>query len=339
MQKCETNGERWTVSSDNRRSGIPIHPRSEIEKLVTKKDLEKRHLLDMLSLGDSSEVRSISVSQTMAASDARTEFLSKYETPSTLAKFAGARGAMVNGKILVLDYPFSFADRYIARVCIRLRYNNAARYCAIVANEFGAVIGALTAAGYTTDEIVNLRVNGVLDVIGLVENGQRLPDALHVSRKGGAHKGFRFRDCIDSLIREKIGGDASSMVTFAELASAAKKTPLVITALNVDTGLIEGLSAKTYPNMPVATAVLASCAISGYIGRVEYTNSSKHTFACGSVIQSLPMATARQFHASSGARLPFASMIIGFGYMKPDTDTVRASANFKAEVGKAVRLL
>lgn len=173
------------------------------------------------------------------------------------------------GRVLVMDFPIKGLDRFIARTCLRLHRANYGHFGLAVANEGAAIVAALLAAGYTPLEIISLRVSGQLDVTTLIEGGQKLPDALHVNHKGAAHKGHRLRDRIDELIRVKIGGDSSKPVTLAELRSAGTRLPLHITVLDLDLAAVVTLSHATHPTMAVADAVLASCAVQPYIGRVQ----------------------------------------------------------------------
>lgn len=211
------------------------------------------------------------------------------------------------GRVLVMDFPIKGLDRFIARACLRLHRANYGHFGLAVANEGAAIVAALLAAGYTPLEIISLRVLGQLDVTTLIEGGQKLPDALHVNHKGAAHKGHRLRDRIDELIRVKIGGDSSKPVTLAELRSAGTRLPLHITVLDLDLAAVVTLSHATHPTMAVADAVLASCAVQPYIGRVQVKlnppteSSSAAGSAAGTKTAALTASAASAASAATAA--------------------------------------
>lgn len=246
------------------------------------------------------------------------EFLSEFLTEPEIAKLSGKPpGPVITGKIMVMDYPIKEIDKFIASACLYMNHRHYGGFSLCVANEGAAVVAALIAAGYTPLEIVNLRSSGTFDPIQLIEGNQKLPDKLHIQKKGADHKGLHFRDHINELLRAKIPGDEAAMVTFTDLHNAGKRTPFYITALDITTAGIVPLSFETFPLMPVADAVLASCAVQPYISQVAYKtpDGEAHTFmACGQT-QTLPIQTAIQLaqKLGLGAGAGLASKVEGFG--------------------------
>lgn len=246
-------------------------------------------------------------------------FVSDYLTAPEATKLMGKPpGPIASGRIMMMDYPIKAIDKFIAVACARMNYNHYGGFALCVANEGAAVVAALLAAGYTPLDIIGLRSSGTFNPIELIEGNQKLPDKLHIQKKGADHKGLHFRDHINELLRAKIPGDAKAMVTFTELHNA-RAMPLHITALDISTAGIVPLSFSTFPMMPVADAVLASCAVQPYISQVVYKTpeGETHTFmACGQS-QTLPFQTVGQLVHKLGMG-PIAGLIPkieGFGYL------------------------
>jgi len=214
-----------------------------------------------------------------------------------------------HGRALVVDFPIKSFDKYLARILSALQCG---RCGYIVGNEGGAVLAALYAAGYTGGEIFELREKEIFNPIYLIEGKKRLPDKLHIRKHDADHKGHRFRDALDKIIRQHVGGDARHPVTFAELRNSGKTVPLYITAMDKDA--IVTFSAETHPDISVAEAVLASCAVQPYIGYVEI--QGRHYVSCSEKV-SLPLQQAQavfQKHVHG----VFNGMLIAFGSIESE---------------------
>jgi hypothetical protein len=243
-------------------------------------------------------------------------FVEEYMPANEITRYSTKpTGTPINGMYLILDHPIKALNKFIVNVCYRLHHGNYGHFRMSVANEGGAILAALLAAGYTPMEVVALFSTGVLDIVNLVEGGQKLPDALHMKKKGALHKGLRLRAKIDELMRAKIGGNPNEDVSFETLFNAGKRLPLYITVLDVTTAAIVPLGYDNHPRMAVADAVLASCAIQPYIGAVQYkdVDGSSHTFMSCSIKQSLPLQTAAQIFKSVNATGNFQSLVVAFG--------------------------
>lgn len=257
-------------------------------------------------------------------------FLAKFLTSAEIVKFKGhAQPAPAAGKILALDYPIKRVDEYFARACMFMNFMNYGGFDMIVANEVGAIVAALRAAGYSFQEIVGLRADETLDVINLIEGGQKLPQALHKRTKGADHKGMRLRDAIDKLLKVKVSGCENRLVTFLDLKNASSRFPFFITVLDLATAGVVALSAENFPGMAVADAVIASCAVQPYIAPIVYVGADgvKHEFyACGQA-QSLPIQTAQQLFKAHKCSGNFSTLIAGYGYKGTDNEAASAHAS------------
>jgi len=253
-------------------------------------------------------------------------FLTQFHPPAVITKLCGAALPPKAGKVLCVDFPVKETDKFIAHALLRMHYENYGGFSLVVANEGAAIVGALLVAGYKFMEIIEMAASGRLDVTTLVEGGQKLPDLLHKKKSGAMHKGHRLRDRINELLREKVPGDPSARVTFNELF-VARRNKLVITALDLAAGGVVPLSVDSFPSMPVADAVIASCAVQPYIAAVEFKDGEKKKFkflACTQV-QSLPLDTLAQEFKMAKASGALETALVGFGYK--GTDNVAGSAN------------
>jgi predicted acylesterase/phospholipase RssA len=256
-------------------------------------------------------------SSTVATATTTTKtFLLDYLTEAEITRnLATPTRAAVTGKAAVFDCPIKSIDSFLAKACSLLNLANYGRFPLIVANEGGAILGALLAVGYTPIEILNLRSDGTFNPISLIEDGQVLPNALHITTSGAQHKGKRMREALDTLLRAKIGGRSSDDVTFADLTSSTRGSNFNVTALNITTGAVEVLGNETYPAMVVADAVLASCAVQPYIASLSYKDEAgtTHQLMACSVTQTLPAATALSMYSKflSGMAI---SNIVGYGW-------------------------
>lgn len=176
---------------------------------------------------------------------------------------------------MVLDYPIREFDKFVATVGLRMHHFNFAGFSFMVANEASSIYAVLYAAGYSAMEIIALRASGELDPVSLIEGKQKLPDALHVQKKGANHKGIRLRDKLNELLRRKIPGAPNAPVSLAELRQSGRRMNLHITVLSMATSEVVTLSASTHPAMPAADAALASCAVQPYIRVVSYKDPNK----------------------------------------------------------------
>jgi hypothetical protein len=256
-------------------------------------------------------------------------YLAQYLSSAEIAKFKGhAQVSPLAGKALILDYPIKKMDEYFARACMFMNYMNYGGFNMIVANEGGAIIGALRAAGYSFLEIAGLRADGTLDILKLIEGGQKMPQALHVRTKGSDHKGLRLRDAIDNLLKAKIPGTENHLVTFADLQRAPVGRVLYITVMDTKSAGIVPLCAQDFPSMSVADAVLASCAVPPYIAPVLYTKAdgTKYEFYSCSGAQSLPIATAEKIFFANKSSGNFASSVAGYGYKGTDNEAGATNA-------------
>ena len=221
---------------------------------------------------------------------------------------------------LVLDCPIEGIDKFIAGASSHLYSVRLGAPSYIVGNEGGALYGALLAVGYKPLEILSLRSEGLFDPTNLIEGKQILPDKLHIRKNGADHKGHHFRDRVDELLREKTGGDPSSPVTFALMKTAGKRIPLYITVLDTATASIVTLSSITAPQMSVAEAVLASCAVQPYISSVSpcgggtpfkvTTGTDLHEYISCSTKQSFPYAQAKALFTPA-KKMTFDDTMIG----------------------------
>ncbi|MFA5091414.1 MAG: hypothetical protein WC483_02175 [Candidatus Paceibacterota bacterium] len=220
------------------------------------------------------------------------------------------------GRFLIMDYPIKSIDRFIANACTHMAFANYVNFGFTVANEGAAVVAALLAAGYTPREIYELRASGKFIPIDLIEAKTKITGRFHVQKKGADHKGLRFREAVDRLIREKIGAgpgvDPLTPVSFAELA-ITRPVAFYITALDLTTGAVVTLSRDTHPTMAVADAVLASCAVQPYLRNLTFTDAvGPHLYAACSNIATLPFLTAQG--KAKEKRIPnFDSLAIGYG--------------------------
>jgi hypothetical protein len=233
------------------------------------------------------------------------------------------------GKVLVMDAPIKDIDVMLAHICANIAYEGYRNYTLMAGNEGGAMIAAFLAAKYTPREIIQLRATEGFNPIALIEDGQKLTGKLsvfHKRKQGADHKGLRFRDALNALLRKKIGGVPETPVTFGELARQAEPIHLLIKALDSTVNKPIVLSHLDYPNMSVADAVLASCAVQPYIRGFEYTadDGTTHEFYSCSLIESLPLGDAKTFYT---VKLKIADQfflrLLGYGF----SDTVNKVAD------------
>lgn len=250
-------------------------------------------------------------------------FLGQHWSDAEIHRFSAKQTApVINGRCFVMDYPIKSFERFVAKSCLLMNFARYDRPILSVANEGGAIVAALLATGYTPMEIVGIVGSGGLDVITLIEGNQILPDALHIKKKGADHKGLHLRDRINELIMTKLGGNTAELLTFESLRHAGKQSNLYITALDVTDAKIIPLGFETYPRMPVADAVLASCAIQPYIGAVSATapDGTTHSFMACSAKQSFPFETASLLFKARKLSGNFPNLVVGYGYNGTDNE-------------------
>lgn len=253
-------------------------------------------------------------------------FLKQYATEKEVSRYLSATEiARAVGRVLVLDFPVKEFDTFISRVVTLIWISGYRKPSLIVANEGAAVFAALNAAGYTAQDIVNLRVDGRLDVLDLIQGKKKhIPNIINPRKKGAEHKGLRFRDCINTLLVEKVrkdvvdGGDAP--VTFDELLQFNPGCPISFTCYDDSTKGVAELSAVTCPSMSVADAVLATCAVKPFIRRVSFKDDegAEHLFYSCSSIQTLPLGLAQTIFKKSKMAGRFAASLSAFGFVGKD---------------------
>lgn len=243
-------------------------------------------------------------------------FYEQYMDAGSVGRFSvPSPNKPVPGLPLVLDYPIKEIDRFIVQACLRMNFSNYQKFTMIVANESGAIIAALLAAGYTPLEIAEMRSAGNFNPVDLIEAGQKLPDKLHIQKKGADHKGLRLRDAINALLCTKLGlDDPKAVVTFEMLHNAGMHTALYITVLDTTAGAIVPLSFENFPAMAVADAVLASCAVQPYITAVTIKmDDGNHSLMSCSNKQALPLCTAASLFKSKNMTGNFQTLVVGYG--------------------------
>lgn len=246
-------------------------------------------------------------------------FLAQYMPEAEVIKLCQpVRPTPIVGRTLIADYPIKDVTKFVAIACLRMHYANFKSFAMCVANEGAAIVAVLLAAGYSPIEIVGLFAGKEpFDPVSLIEGGQRVPDLLHIRKKGADHKGYRFRDALDALLCEKVGfKDPKNYLTLGQLAQMGTRMPLYITAYDMNSVGIVTLSSVTNPNMAVADAVLASCAVQPYIGQVmsDMLDGTTHKLVSCSMQQSLPIITAKQIFASTHMKGNLAALATGYGY-------------------------
>lgn len=244
-------------------------------------------------------------------------FPGDYISAADLVRFSGKPpGKPLFGRWMVLDYPIKAIDKYIANVCPRMNWANYQNPAAYIANEGAAALAVLFAAGYTPLEVFQLRATGKFDPVNLIEGQTKITGRMHIQKRGADHKGLHFRDAIDRLIREKIGEsvgiDPITPVTFAEFHQK-RAVGLYITALDVSTASVITLSFASHPNMVVADAVLASCAVQPYIRSVIFKEEkTEHVYMSCSNIYTFPYSVA--VGIAKEQHIPAVeSLIVGYG--------------------------
>lgn len=258
----------------------------------------------------------------MAAEDPIRKLLLNYITLDEYALFAApaAQSQSRWGKYLVFDAPIKNATKYMAKT---MAYSNDGFIapCAVMGNEGGAIYGSLLACGYSAREIVGVWADG-FDPIELIEGGQKLPSRIHLRSGGAEHKGLRLRDALDVLYRKKLGLSDTAQMTFADLLARTH----VQFYVSVFDGAIRQptiISAATHPQMPVADAVLATCAVQPYIRAFEWTAPKKnpsdksekplvHPYCSCSSVKTVPITDAMALYGTLNVRSQFKERLRGY---------------------------
>jgi len=244
-------------------------------------------------------------------------------------------GTELHGYVLVLDSPIRDVEWFTAKVTAEILRVGYKHFSEVVANEGGAVIGSLIAAGYPIVEIATLIAEKKLDPVQLIEGKNTLQiETVEKTKKGklklkrkvkgkkvqkihsAQHKGFRFRNELKRLIAER----AKDAVTFKELYLHTR-IPLIIPVLD-DQGNIQYLSHETFPDMAVADAVLATCAVQPYIARVEYKTPEKalYKFYSCSPKKTIHTEIARERFIKTKRDGTFPSKVVIYGVRNPDNE-------------------
>lgn len=257
------------------------------------------------------------------------QFLQKFLTPEEIYKLSHPRaGVGYSNKVLIFDCPIKKFNEFAAKTLMLIKYNKLSNFSMIVGNEGASIIGSLLAVGYTPDEILELLASNELNVTKLIEDGQKLPNKLHKRKNGAMHKGLRLRDKLDELYRRKIPGDSKTPVLMCNLAFKY----LSITATNLSNKTVVDINNNTYPLIPLADAVLASCAVFPYIRKVEYVETvddkKEITFfsSCSNKV-TLPIERAQimymksKFHKKKGV-FEFSSVAVGFYWGKGGNEEI-----------------
>jgi hypothetical protein len=303
VREKEGKGARWGDSSDARH-GTPVRHGHALSFLHTQTD-------------------------SMAAATELT-YLAPYLTAVELAQYNNPKKASTAlwGKMMILDAPIKDIDRLMAKILADVWHNQYRNYSVVLGNEGGALIGALLVAGYSPQEIIALRASGELDPITLIEGGQVLTGKMSLfhKRTGGAdHKGKRFRDKVNELLRAKLAGSSDDPVRFGELmtVNSSRGTGLLSFGVKVFdsvSGMPIVISGATHPTMPVADAILSSCAVVPYISGFAYTDAGgvEHTYWSCSGISNLPivevMSTYKALRAAHSINAALESLLVGYGY-------------------------
>lgn len=266
-------------------------------------------------------------------------WLAQYVTPLELALYNAPEPDCVSrqGKVLVVDAPIKDIDRMLCKICVTIAHASLKNFSLIVANEAGAVLGALFTVGYTAKDIIELWASGEFDPRALIEDKMKtgkLAQKLHVKSNGATHKGLRFRDALDALLRKRLGGPAGYPVTFDEIAK--RNTLFAVKAFDTfsTVNMPVLIHAGNYPTMAVADAVLASCAVQPYIRGVEFTlphvdpldkkeKDVIHTFFSCSNIETLPFLDMKKFYQIRKLEGDVMQKAVAYGY----AGTVNLSVN------------
>jgi len=99
---------------------------------------------------------------------------------------------------------------------------------------------------------------------------------------------------MNKFLADKVLSEPKTRITFRALRRQ-KGCNLIITAMDINGDVVQ-LSADTFPDMPVADAVLATCAVQPYIARVLYKDGNKmeHKLYSCSPKETLPVYIARE---------------------------------------------
>jgi len=258
-------------------------------------------------------------------------------------------------KILVLDGALWDVDKCLAKLYYVLKVTRLVRPKVIVMNEAAAIWGTLLAVGYGAEDLKKLRDEGTFDPLKLIMEKQVLGKT-HTRTNGAEHKGFRMRDALDELLKAKLKRESSP--TFSDV-KGARIYIQVLDSIGAEPVM---LSADTFPTMKVADAVLASCAVQPYIGRVEFieenfdekgkTVKTVHNFYSASPKVTLPYDFAaaiatKEFHAPTAIYTYFLG-VAPFStenkvsmphYLLSDSEKSQAKKEKSAESKDAYRLL
>jgi hypothetical protein len=244
--------------------------------------------------------------------DPTTHYLGQYLNVQELNNYNNPTpgGMEVSGRAIVLDYPIKGFQSFACKVLSHLIHLDYRQHMMIVANEAGAILGVLLAAGYTQKEIVSILVEGRLEVVELVEGKTKIKGKAHKKVHGADHKGLHLAERLQELLRAKLKAPEGRTILLSDL-----RVPFYVTALDELTSSIITLCAEKYPDMSASDAVLASCSVQPYINRVEYTDKEKnvHRLFCCSSIHTLPIDVVEVECLKRNVNLVTGKHLLGFG--------------------------
>jgi len=198
------------------------------------------------------------------------EFLKKFGYDKLLTTYTTAELETPQSPIYtVLNAPIYQIRDLFAHYCAFAQHNKSDKPDMIFATEGGTVLGVLIAIGLTPEQILSRWADGVFDVDHLLFGKRRLPRWMkwaHPKTDGAFHKGERFVKALDELLHDKYFSDEKvgifgkkHRVTMQDLFSRTN-TRLAIGVYSLKTNTPVIIDHTTYPNMPVAEAVMASMA-------------------------------------------------------------------------------
>jgi hypothetical protein len=245
--------------------------------------------------------------------DTTAQYLGQYLNVQELNNYNNPTpgGMEVVGRAIILDYPIKGFQAFACKVLAHMIHYDYRQHMMIVANEAGAILGLLLAAGYTQKELIPILASGRLDIIDLVEGKTKIKGKTHKKVHGADHKGLRLAERLQQLLREKLKAPEGRTILLSDL-----KVPFYVTALDELTSSVITLCAEKYPDMSATDAVMASCAVQPYINRVEYTDKEKkvHKLFCCSPVHTLPIDVVEAECLKRNVNLVTGKHLLGFGY-------------------------
>lgn len=192
---------------------------------------------------------------------------------------------------------------------------------AVAGTSAGALVGGLMAVGYSSDELKEI-LNSLEPQEFNDGRGIFIGAIIRMGKNYGWFRGVTMETWLGKLIAAKTGDRDLTLLELHQLAATNKKyKDLYALATNLSKQRQEVLNYRTYPNMPVKTAIRASISIPMYYGamfldsngrayRKQDKNHNRQILVDGGVVANYPLT----LFDTTGANM----QTIGFKLDRPE---------------------